>query len=425
MKAYRFFLILLLLKAGVGYPAELPVVYEAGEPMVYGEQEALPPEFGEPTSLGEFENYPPLQREKMIRVAAEQLSDSDLAHWAETSKKLNAILQPILKERKDRLIKYWSLKQFTFKLLSDNYLHMGHSERVNALTFSRDGSLLASCSTDGTVKLWDGSSGDLVKNLLDILYPVYDVKFSPDKLMLASVSDDQTLRRWTIKREKINKKFLTVEALKPVDTPRDNPQLLAFSTDGKLLSAAGVGPSGHYYLSSFDAYEGTGKGRWKVWEPKTISFSTDGATILAAGNDLFIDLIDITKARDPKKRDLIDDPLFQYSEITTAVFSPGKKILALGHKGGTITLWDVKTGVELRRLQSNDFAVSALAFSPFGNILAFGLNDRTIRIWDVKAGAEIGRFDAPFVTVLEFSPDGKQLASGDGFGHIRFWKPKK
>jgi len=61
------------------------------------------------------------------------------------------------------------------------------------VAFSPDGSLLASASTDMTVRLWDPKTRQLLQILQRHSHPVHAVAFSPDGSLLASASGDKTV----------------------------------------------------------------------------------------------------------------------------------------------------------------------------------------------------------------------------------------
>ena len=73
--------------------------------------------------------------------------------------------------------------------------------------------------------------------------------------------------------------------------------------------------------------------------------------------------------------------------INYIVFSPGGQVIASDSENGTVGLWDVKTGQELRRLAENSKLVTSVVFLPDGNLLASGSStpegEGMIHLWNV------------------------------------------
>lgn len=100
---------------------------------------------------------------------------------------------------------------------------------VNTLSFSPDGSLLASGNQDNSILLWDVPTGSVRHHLTGHLCFVSCVAFSPDGRRLASGSEDWTVKIWDIG---VGRATLTLGGHK--GRIRD----LAFSPDGTSLASA-------------------------------------------------------------------------------------------------------------------------------------------------------------------------------------------
>jgi hypothetical protein len=70
----------------------------------------------------------------------------------------------------------------------------GHSEDVRTVTFSPNGSLIASGGEN--IRIWDAEAGKELRRL-DGDADIVSVAFSPDSQWVASTSDDKTVRLWS------------------------------------------------------------------------------------------------------------------------------------------------------------------------------------------------------------------------------------
>ena len=75
-----------------------------------------------------------------------------------------------------------------------------HQGPVRVLAWSPTGRSLATGSDDGTVRLWDPVTGDLLFPPLLHAGPIRSLAFTHDGSTLASASDDQTARLWNAAR---------------------------------------------------------------------------------------------------------------------------------------------------------------------------------------------------------------------------------
>ena len=72
----------------------------------------------------------------------------------------------------------------------------GHGKGVTQVAFSRDGRLLASSSTDHTIKIWDVAARRELRTLTGHTSNIDSIDFSPDSRLLASASDDGGTFLW-------------------------------------------------------------------------------------------------------------------------------------------------------------------------------------------------------------------------------------
>ena len=92
-------------------------------------------------------------------------------------------------------------------------------------------------------------------------------------------------------------------------------------------------------------------------------------------------------------------------------FSPDSKQLAIGHRKGTISVWDVATGRRSVELPGHDYQINRVAISHDGRQLASTGWDATVRVWDLATGRETANFRGSRSSFfrVSFSPDGRRL----------------
>lgn len=130
-----------------------------------------------------------------------------------------------------RKIKVWRLEDENGSLKA-KLLHTlsAHSHIVSTVVFSPDDRTLISSSRDGTIKLWNLETGELISTLKEDMGAVYAIALSSDGQTIASGCEDKTVRLWHRS---------SGELLGTFTGHSSQVNAVAFSPDGlKLVSAS-------------------------------------------------------------------------------------------------------------------------------------------------------------------------------------------
>lgn len=99
--------------------------------------------------------------------------------------------------------------------------------------------------------------------------------------------------------------------------------------------------------------------------------------------------------------------------VFAIAWSPDGDLVATGHYGGSVAVWNLKSGEQVQALSGHTKTVNAIAFAPEGNLLATGGEDSEIRLWNTETWEEAGKLEGHtgWVNCLAFMKDGESLAS--------------
>jgi WD40 repeat protein len=332
-----------------------------------------------------------------------------------------------------------ALQQVLYNIKQHNNLQ-GHQVAVDTVSFSPQGSTIATLDRGGTVKLWK-SDGTLLKTLEAHKQGVTAIDFSPDGAVLATGSKDGTVTLWKsdgtlLKTWEADKKGVFAIDFSPdgavLATGGGEKKVKLWKSDGTLLKAwkannviikVRFSPKGNRIASTSLSYEaqlwkrdGTliktlkGHAGWVT----AVDFSRDGKMIATASTDKTV------KLWKP------DGTLLKTFEghgdaVWSVSFSPDSQMIATASNDKTLKLWK-PDGTLLRTLLGHSDVVSEVVFSPDGHTLASSSDDRTVKLWKL-GGTSLKALDhsSPVYTV-GFSPDGKKIATASGYGFVTLWK---
>lgn len=231
----------------------------------------------------------------------------------------------------------------------------GHTKAVLDCDFGgpRGGTLLASCSSDLTIKLWDPS--DEYKNIRTLPghdHSVSAIRFIPSGAagsptsgnLLVSASRDKTLRLWDV---------TTGYCVKTLRGHAEWVRSVAPSFDGRWLLSAGKDQTARLWDASSGEVKATFLGHENVIE-----------CCVFAPAATYTHLATLTGLKKPPPA------------------SSSGEFLATGSRDKSIKIWDSR-GTLIKTLIGHDNWVRDLVFHPGGKYLLSVGDDKTIRCWDL------------------------------------------
>ena len=326
---------------------------------------------------------------------------------------------------------------------------LSHGGGVLSLAFSPDGRMLATASTDRTVRLWDLAKGTLLSGAILHEKSVRAIALSPDGRLLASASDDGTLWRWDAMTgapvsspishgSPINVVGISLDGSKIATAGRTEISCLWDARTGTAISA-GTGHDGEVFAAVLIHPDGSrlatagadGRVRFREIDSgamlnqtlpheaavSELAFSPDGQRLLSMCSDgrarLWEMECSMTLAEFPCR-----------AEGGCAVYSPRGRSVAIACQDGTARLWDALTFRPIGEPLAHPGPVDCLAFNRDGTMIATGGRDGTARLWDADTGLPIG---PPLehrgaVNALAFSTDNRRLATASADGKARCFR---
>ena len=291
---------------------------------------------------------------------------------------------------------------------------------VNSIAYSPDGTLIAvgggayQCNddparaSDYAIRIIYAQKNPPLYTLDGYTCDVTSVSWSPDGTKLASTSHDGSLRVWdTVSWKELGNYGSGAEASEDQVVWSPDGQLIAtsFGTSATIRNA-NTGQIIKFLNDKDFSYV-----MHIAWKPEgdIIALSTFAEhTYTDQPVTHNIELWDVT----PSGFDGLLLGKFDVNAISSLNWSHDGSRLVGGGTDDKIRIIDAVTGEILAILAGNVGGYGEIVWSPNDIFIASGGGDNKLRVWDVQTGEELAAFDydGMFLTTVAWSPDGRHIA---------------
>jgi WD40 repeat protein len=278
---------------------------------------------------------------------------------------------------RERCLRIWNLE--TGQPVGDGD---GHIEQIHSLVFSPRFDAIATCSDDGSVRLWDPITGKQKHCLFTDGRIVRGLAFSPDGQWLASSDFANSVRLWEVAKGRQVYKLAGHGSY-------GGKRIVAWSADGRHLLSWGD----DFYM--------------RQWDVKTAKALLEHRT-RPTGLDF-----PANEDEDDIQRDRVLEDRLIFA--AAGAFTPGADQFILASGTGQLHFFDVATGKEKRVVKLGVENPNTLAVSPNGKHLVVASYGFHLGIYDLASGKALFSIALPGdYGTAQFSDDGRTIAAASG-----------
>jgi len=249
----------------------------------------------------------------------------------------------------------------------------GHFGWVGCIAITADGRRAVSASSHHTLRVWDLDNRRTLRTLEGHSDDVTGVAITPNGHWAVSASNDRTLKLWDLE---------TGRTLRTLDGHSGYITGIAITPEGQRAVSA----SNDKTLKVWDLESGT--------ELRTLGHSSAFANLAEEHS---------------------------YTATALALTPDGKQVIS-GSFGGTLKVWDLESGRELRTMEGLGEPVAGIAVTPDGKQVV-AASPCGIKVWDLESGRDLREWEGhrDSVTCVAVTPDGKQVVSASPHGTLTVW----
>lgn len=285
-----------------------------------------------------------------------------------------------------------------------------HSDTIDGIDFSPDGTLVASGSRDDRLIIWDIETGEPL-TIIEAETDVTGIDFSADgQFILGGGGPDVnfSLRVWSVETGLLVEDPLTGHVEFPNDAEFD-------STGRFIISGSGDTTVRVWSLqTNRELYTLTGH----VGSVRDVTFSRDGLLAASASADETIRIWDLAHGAQLQQF----NGHLATNVVSVVGFVPNSTHMFSGGWDANLVLWDTESGEELFRFPDHERWVLDSDINATGTRLIVGHEGGAV-VYELESNEEIMRFTEHNASVrrVAISPDGTIAITGGNDNQLMMW----
>ena len=269
-----------------------------------------------------------------------------------------------------------------------------------------DSSYIATVSTNGSVRLWDPTTGETIRTLKGHLMPAWGCAIALDGSYIVTTSSNKTARLWNPE---------TGDTIRTLKGHRMPVRSCAIAPDGSYIVTTSQDKTARLWNPETGDTIRTLEGhRRSVW---SCAVAPDGSYIVTTSDDK------MARLWDPETGDTIRTLEGHSGATTGCAVAPDGSCIVTTSSDKTVRLWDPETGDTIRTLEGHSGATTGCAVAPDGSYIVTTSSDKMVRLWDPETGDTIRTLEGHRgpVNNCAIAPDGSLIASVSNDSTVRVW----